>query len=422
MDAGVMLEQLITQPRPGIDHMCLQTPPHGAQVMRQHSDLVCSLAPTPDGASLVVGYKDGCLRCWNLSDGPSFEATVTWTHSKQVCPVEQLVVRPDGGQVASAGRDGAVVVTDLRRGMVVAHLTAHHDFVTGLLYSPRSDLLVSASRVGEVLVWDGEWAWFGRAAVKHQWALGLRRDHEMRIAVAPCSQIVRSGAAATPRGAGFTGGRLSGHQLQSVAAGGGHSRRHGARLGATHNPLPGGQPRSIRAAVRRQGHGPARHAADVQLGRVCAGGGRGGWRRDANGPVERHAVRLCAGYGVVRKHKWVGSLGRLGLGAGICNVKHCSLTCRTTCLAPRSAAHYTGNASSVSDIAFMKKPEHVLLSVCGRQAITWDCSKSAEEHVTDFIADGSRIFSGDFIRNTPNRSCVAHDAVVLHDPLNHAAM
>ncbi len=33
--------------------------------------------------------------------------------------------------------------------------------------------------------------------------------------------------------------------------------------------------------------------------------------------------------------------------------------------------------------------EHILLSVCGRQAITWDCFKSCQTHITDFIADGA---------------------------------
>lgn len=67
-------------------------------------------------------------------------------------------MRPDGAQVASAGRDGVVVVTDMRRGLVLAVLKPHNDFVTGLLFSERSDILVTASRVGEVFVWNGE-AW-----------------------------------------------------------------------------------------------------------------------------------------------------------------------------------------------------------------------------------------------------------------------
>lgn len=54
------------------------------EVLRQHSDFVCCVAPSPDGSSLVVGYKDGCLRCWNVCDGPGLAASITWTHSKQV--------------------------------------------------------------------------------------------------------------------------------------------------------------------------------------------------------------------------------------------------------------------------------------------------------------------------------------------------
>lgn len=143
------------------------------EVLRQHSDLVCCLAPTPDGSALVVGYKDGCLRSWNVTDGPGFQASVTWTHAKQGCPVEQLCMRPDGMQVASAGRDGSVLVTDLRRGLVVATLAHHTDFVTGLVYSERSDILVSATRVGEVAVWNGEAAGGQRGLLDGaQWCVG----------------------------------------------------------------------------------------------------------------------------------------------------------------------------------------------------------------------------------------------------------
>ena len=54
----------------------------------------------------------------------------------------------------------------------------------------------------------------------------------------------------------------------------------------------------------------------------------------------------------------------------------------------RRAAQYPGNASSVTDVVFMRNPDHMLLSLCGRQAILWDCHRSAEQYVTDFIADG----------------------------------
>lgn len=35
-----------------------------------------------------------------------------------------------------------------------------------------------------------------------------------------------------------------------------------------------------------------------------------------------------------------------------------------------------------------------MLSLCGRQAITWDCFKSCQTHITDFIADGAQGYGG----------------------------
>ncbi|GIL43770.1 hypothetical protein Vafri_1390 [Volvox africanus] len=303
------------------------------EVLRQHSDLVCCVAPTPDGSSLVVGYKDGCLRCWNVCDGPGLAAAVTWTHSKQACPVEQLVMRPDGAQVASAGRDGIVVITDMRRGLVVATLNSHSDFVTGVLFSERSDLLVTASRVGEVFVWNAKM--YGTAPLRQ-----LEVPELTEVASLAISSNQAFLAAATAGGSVHVWS-LSSFILQS----------------------------------------------DVKV-------------------TDLPATQLTfnADASVLAVGSADGSVTLIDPLTGI------------------RAAYYKGNASSINDVTFLIKPEHILLSVCGRQAIKWDCHRSAIQHVTDFIADSSRIFSSESIGLLPNRTCVAHDAVVLYDPINHAAM
>ncbi|KAG2499706.1 hypothetical protein HYH03_002641 [Edaphochlamys debaryana] len=303
------------------------------EVMRQHSDLVCCVVPAPDGAQLVVGYKDGCLRCWDVASGPGFEATVTWTHSKQACPIEQLAMRPDGTQVASAGRDGSIVVTDMRRGMVVAVLAAHSDFVTGLLYSHRSDLLISASRVGQVSVWNAKQ--YGTDALRE-----LEVPDLLEVAALAVSPNQAYLAAAT------AGGTVHVWSMSRF------------------EPL-----------------------VDVKVTDLPAT--RLGFNSDAS---------------------------VLAVGAADGSV---------TLVDPLSgirAAHYAGNASSINDVFFLNKPDHVLLTLCSRQAIMWDCHKSATQHVADFIADGSRIFASESIGVIQNRTCVAHDAVVLYDPVNGASM
>ncbi|GIL81855.1 hypothetical protein Vretimale_1435 [Volvox reticuliferus] len=303
------------------------------EVLRQHSDLVCCVVPSPDGSSLVVGYKDGCLRCWNVCDGPGLAASVTWTHSKQACPVEQLVMRPDGAQVASAGRDGIVVITDMRRGLVVATLNAHSDFVTGLLFSERSDLLVTASRVGEVFVWNAK-----------IYGTGPLRQLEVPELTEVASLAISSNQAFLA--AATAGGSVHVWSLSSFIL-----------------------------------------QSDVKV-------------------TDLPATRLTfnADASVLAVGSADGSVTLVDPLTGI------------------RAAYYKGNASSINDVAFLSKPEHILLSVCGRQAIKWDCHRSAIQHVTDFIADSSRIFSSESIGLLPSRTCVAHDAVVLYDPINHAAM
>ncbi|GFR49848.1 hypothetical protein Agub_g11948 [Astrephomene gubernaculifera] len=304
------------------------------EVMRQHSDLVSCVVPTPDGNSLIVGYKDGALRSWNLCDGPGFAATVTWTHSKQACPVEQLAMRPDGAHVASAGRDGAVVITDVARGQVVSILCGHNDFVTGLLYSDRSDVLVTASRVGEVSVWSAKP--YGTEPLKTMEV--PERLEVASLAISPNQAFL---AAAT------AGGSVHVWSLSTFVM-----------------------------------------QADLKVTDL---------------PATRLTFNLDA------------SVLAVGSADG-------SVTLVDPLTGTR-AASYKGNASGITDVSFMMRPqEHILLSLCGRQAILWNCSQSSQAHTTDFIADSTRIFASESIGVLPNRTCVAHDAVVLYDPINHAAM
>jgi hypothetical protein len=63
---------------------------------------------------------------------------------------------PDGTRLATAGRDRAIWLWDLRRGEEVARLAGHTSYIYSLAWSPDGKTLVSGSGDSTVRLWDTE--------------------------------------------------------------------------------------------------------------------------------------------------------------------------------------------------------------------------------------------------------------------------
>jgi WD40 repeat protein len=68
--------------------------------------------------------------------------------------VSGLAYAPDGKQVASASRDGTVVMWDAEAGIEAARLAPKAGPLTDVAFSPDGRLLAAATESGRVLVWD----------------------------------------------------------------------------------------------------------------------------------------------------------------------------------------------------------------------------------------------------------------------------
>jgi WD40 repeat protein/serine/threonine protein kinase len=89
-----------------------------------------------------------------------------WHYLKRVCRVEPVVLpdttevngvafRPDGEQIATAGRDGTVKVWDLRSGKVIQTLRGHGAYVFSVAFRPPDGrYLASASADRTIRLWD----------------------------------------------------------------------------------------------------------------------------------------------------------------------------------------------------------------------------------------------------------------------------
>jgi WD40 repeat protein len=69
-------------------------------------------------------------------------------------PLTVAVISPDGSQVASGGRDGAIRVFDLNRREELRVLTGHRKAVAALSYFPRGNSIASVAMDHALVLWD----------------------------------------------------------------------------------------------------------------------------------------------------------------------------------------------------------------------------------------------------------------------------
>jgi RNA polymerase sigma factor (sigma-70 family) len=123
-----------------------------------------SVAFSPDGKSLVSGGgergKWGVVRIWDVATGK--EVAVIKGHSDVVVSV---AVSPDGRRVATASRDGTVALWDLAQGRQLASMRGHTGVAFCVAFSADAKRLASAggeefveqdNKGGELKLWDVE--------------------------------------------------------------------------------------------------------------------------------------------------------------------------------------------------------------------------------------------------------------------------
>jgi WD40 repeat protein len=114
-----------------------------------------ALAVTADGKTLFTGGFGGDVDRWDLTLGEQAQATASYPHddpdNMASNPVSCLAVAPDGA-FASGGlqNDVSVFAADGKR---LTHTKAHGGELTDLAFSPDGKHLASASKDGTVLIW-----------------------------------------------------------------------------------------------------------------------------------------------------------------------------------------------------------------------------------------------------------------------------
>ncbi len=110
---------------------------------------VTQIVFSPDGGVLASGHYDGTIRIWDMRTGTEILTIPTGA------VVESLAFSADSRLLASGGsfEDNLVRIWDAGNGELLRELTGHQAGVVKLLFSPNSQLLVSASYDGMVRLW-----------------------------------------------------------------------------------------------------------------------------------------------------------------------------------------------------------------------------------------------------------------------------
>jgi WD40 repeat protein len=106
---------------------------------------------SPDGMTLATAGEDSAIRLRDPRTGK--ERTVFREAEQGWAGVFDLAFSPDGLWLASAVSDRTVRVRELPTGTLRHRLTGHTDIVRSVAFSPRDQLLASASK-NEMIVWD----------------------------------------------------------------------------------------------------------------------------------------------------------------------------------------------------------------------------------------------------------------------------
>lgn len=120
-----------------------------ARTIIAHRSSVDTLALLANGGQLASAGADGAIKIWDTQGGQLLR-----TLKGQQRGVNAIAVSPDGSLLVSAGNEGALFLWDTSSGKRLGTLTGHATDVFAAAYSPDGRWLASAGRDRTIILWD----------------------------------------------------------------------------------------------------------------------------------------------------------------------------------------------------------------------------------------------------------------------------
>ena len=120
------------------------------RTLNAHTNIVRSVAFSPDGCLLATAGDDTMVRLWYPVTGQPVREPL----SGHTSPVLAVRFSPDGHLLAAVSQDGSVRLWDPATGRPVPEPLPGHADVTALAFSPNGCLLATGSYHGPLRLWD----------------------------------------------------------------------------------------------------------------------------------------------------------------------------------------------------------------------------------------------------------------------------
>jgi len=125
-----------------------------AQTLAAFTNVLTSVAFSPDGRTFAAGDVDGRIWLWTMGS-PAPRAELVAGSGRGVRIVSDLAFSPDGRWLASAGHKQATKLWDVATGGLVATFDGPSDGMSTVAFSPDGRTLAgSGGGEGKVRLWD----------------------------------------------------------------------------------------------------------------------------------------------------------------------------------------------------------------------------------------------------------------------------
>ncbi|MFM6104912.1 MAG: protein kinase domain-containing protein [Sphaerospermopsis kisseleviana] len=119
------------------------------QTFTGHSYWFGSVAYSPDGQTLASASNDNTIKLWDVKTGNLLHTFVGHSNS-----VWSVAYSPDGQTLASGSRDNTIKLWEVKTGNLLQIFTGHFHWVTSVAYSPDGKTLASASNDTTIKLWE----------------------------------------------------------------------------------------------------------------------------------------------------------------------------------------------------------------------------------------------------------------------------